>query len=138
MSLRNRLRADKSETDPAAKEAVQAPLVAARAAESKKAADVRVLDLRGISSFTDFFVVCSGANTRQIQAIADEVGQQLKKHGQTPLGVEGYDKSEWVLADYGDFIVHVFSQAARKFYDLERLWRTAKDIPLPTPGPGGA
>jgi ribosome-associated protein len=104
------------------------PLIAARAAESKKAIDVRVLDLRGISSFTDFFVICSGTNPRQIQAIADEVGLQLKKAGETPIGLEGYDTAEWVLADYGDFIVHVFSESARTFYDLERLWRQAKQL----------
>lgn len=132
------MRADQPGPDPAAEETTEAPLVAADAAGSKKAIDIRVLDLRGVSSFTDFFVVCSGANARQIQTIADEVGQQLKHQGRTPLGVEGYDKAEWVLADYGDFIVHVFSQAARKFYDLERLWRTAKEIPLPERDSGGA
>jgi ribosome-associated protein len=104
------------------------PLIAARAAESKKALDIRVLDLRETSTFTDFFVICSGANARQIQAIGDEVGLQLKKHGETPLGVEGYEKAEWILADYGDFIVHVFSPAAREFYGLERLWRQAKEV----------
>ncbi len=114
-------------------EALAAPLLAARAAESKKAVDVRVLDLREVSSFTDFFLICSGANSRQIQAIADEVTLQLKQNGRTPIGVEGYDKAEWVLADYGDFIVHVFSPAAREFYDLERLWRTAKSVPVPAP-----
>jgi ribosome-associated protein len=112
-------------------EAIAAPLIAARAAESKKAIDVRVLDLRGISSFTDFFVTCSGANARQIQAITDEVAQELKKAGQTGIGIEGYDTAEWVLADYGDFIVHVFSEKARGFYDLERLWRQAKEVPVP-------
>jgi ribosome-associated protein len=110
-----------------------APLVAARAAESKKALDIRVLDLRGISSFTDYFVICSGANLRQIQAIGDEVEAQLKKRGETPLGLEGYDRAEWILVDYGDFIVHVFSQPAREFYDLERLWRNAKPMPLESP-----
>ncbi len=112
-------------------EALAAPLAAARAAESKKAVDVRVLDLRDVSTFTDFFLLCSGTNARQIQAIADEVQQQLKAAGRSPIGVEGYDKAEWVLADYGDFIVHIFSPAARAFYDLERLWRTAKTVPVP-------
>ncbi len=108
-----------------------AAVIAAHAAESKKATNVRVLDLRGISTFTDYFVICSGANTRQIQTIADEVEAQLKKHGEHPLGIEGYDKADWVLADYGDFIVHVFSQQAREFYDLERLWRNAREITIP-------
>ncbi len=108
-----------------------AAVIAAHAAESKKALDIRVLDLRGISSFTDYFVVCSGSNSRQIQTITDEIEAQLKKHGERPIGIEGYDKADWVLADYGDFIVNVFSQQAREFYDLERLWRNAKEIKVP-------
>jgi ribosome-associated protein len=120
-----------SNNEPAENEALAAPLLAARAAESKKALDVRVLDLREVSSFTDFFLICSGANTRQIQAIADEVTLQLKQNGRTPIGVEGYEQAEWVLADYGDFILHIFSPAARTFYDLERLWRTARSVPVP-------
>jgi ribosome-associated protein len=99
-----------------------------RAAESKKATDIRVLDLRGITSFTDFFIICTGSNPRQIQAIADEVTLTLKKAGHAPLHVEGYDNAEWVLADFGDFIVHIFSERARLYYDLERLWRHAKLI----------
>jgi len=106
-------------------------MIAVRAAESKKAAEVRVFDLREVSTFTDFFVICSGANARQIQAICDEVELELKRAGELPLGVEGYDKAEWVLVDYGDFIVHVFSPAAREFYGLERLWRQAKELKLP-------
>lgn len=104
------------------------PVIAARAAESKKALDIRILDLRGVSSFTDFFVLCSGANIRQIQAISDEVEERLRKHGERPLGIEGYDRAEWILADYGDFIVHIFSQPAREFFDLERLWRNARQL----------
>ncbi len=121
------MRSKNPETEP--EEALAAPLIAARAADSKKATDLSLLDLRGISSFTDFFVICSGANARQIQAIADEVHGQLKQSGRLPIGVEGYDKAEWVLADYGDFIVHIFSPAARSFYELERLWRAAKPVP---------
>lgn len=105
--------------------------VALRAAESKKALRIQTLDLRGISSFTDYFVICSGTNIRQIQAISDEVELQLKRQGQQPLGIEGYERAEWILADYGDFIVHIFSEAARAFYDLERLWRHAKPVALP-------
>jgi ribosome-associated protein len=112
-------------------EAILAPLIAVRAAEAKKAVDIRAFDLRGVSSFTDFFVICSGSNARQIQAIADEVAAQLKKAGELPLGIEGYNTAEWILCDYGDFIVHVFSEKARGFYDLERLWRQAKEIQLP-------
>lgn len=105
--------------------------IAVRAAESKKASDIRVLDLRGITSFADFFVICTGANSRQIQAIADEVHLQLKKAGVLPLSVEGYDNADWVLADYGDTLVHIFSEKARAYYDLERLWRHAKDVSVP-------
>ena len=121
----------KSEDPTPARDEAAAPMIAVRAAESKKAAEVRVFDLREVSTFTDFFVICSGANARQIQAICDEVELELKRAGELPLGVEGYDKAEWVLVDYGDFIVHVFSPAAREFYGLERLWRQAKELKLP-------
>ena len=87
-----------------------------------------MLDVREATSFTDHFIICSGANTRQIQAIADEVQQQLKKEGEYPTSVEGYQNAEWVLVDYGDFVVHIFSQKARVYYDLERLWRDAKQV----------
>jgi ribosome-associated protein len=106
-------------------------LVAVRAAESKKATDLRVLDLTGITSFTDYFVVCTGANQRQIQAIADAIGQELKHRGEFPISVEGYKDAEWVLVDFGDFVVHVFSPRARTYYDLERLWRNAKSVAIP-------
>lgn len=90
-----------------------------------------VLDLRGITSFADYFVMCSGTNARQIQAIADEIGKRLDEDGERPKNVEGYQNAEWVLADYGDFIVHVFSEQARSYYDLERLWRDAKRVEIP-------
>jgi ribosome-associated protein len=106
-------------------------LAAVRAAESKKATDIKVLDLTGITSFTDYFVVCTGANSRQIQAISDEIGLQLKDRGDFPISVEGYREAEWVLVDYGDFLVHIFSPRARDYYDLERLWRNAKSIDIP-------
>ncbi len=107
-------------------------LVAVRAAESKKATDIRVLDLTGITSFADFFVICTGANQRQIQAIGDEVNLQMKRQaGELPLSTEGYDQAEWVLADYGDLLVHIFSPKAREYYDLERLWRSAKTVDIP-------
>jgi len=103
-------------------------LRALHAAGEKKAAEVTVLDLRDIASFTDYFVLASGANKRQVQAIADEVVEQLKRHGTRAARVEGYQNAEWVLVDYGDFIVHVFDHKARRFYDLERLWREAKRV----------
>jgi ribosome-associated protein len=107
-------------------------LLAVRAAESKKATDIRVLDLRPVTTFADTFVICSGTNSRQIQAIADEIERQLKQElGERPNSVEGYQNSEWVLLDYGDFVIHVFSEKARSFYDLERLWRDAHEIRIP-------
>lgn len=102
-----------------------------RAAESKQASDIKVLDLTGITSFTDYFVICTGSNSRQIQAIADEVGLQLKAQGELPLSLEGYDQAEWILIDYGDFLVHIFSEKARVNYDLERLWRAARALAIP-------
>jgi ribosome-associated protein len=76
-------------------------------------------------------VICTGANVRQVQAISDEIGQQLKKIGELPLSLEGYNQAEWILADYGDFIVHIFSPKAREYYNLERLWRNAKSVEIP-------
>jgi ribosome-associated protein len=107
-------------------------LIAVRAAESKKATDIRVLNLTGITSFADYFVICTGANQRQIQAISDEVGLQMKHQlGELPISVEGYNQAEWVLADYGDLLVHIFSPKSRDYYDLERLWRSAKPVEIP-------
>lgn len=103
-----------------------------RAAESKKAADITVLDLTGITSFADYFVVCTGANSRQVQAISDEVGQRMKHDaGELPVSVEGYSQAEWILADYGDLLIHIFSPKAREYYSLERLWRNAKTVDVP-------
>jgi ribosome-associated protein len=95
----------------------------------KKAEDISVLELeKNSGAFTDYFVVCSGSNPRQIQAISDEVEQRLAKTGLRPTHVEGYKQAEWVLLDYVDFVVHVFSEQARKYYDLERLWKSAKHV----------
>ncbi|MBV9265513.1 MAG: ribosome silencing factor [Acidobacteriaceae bacterium] len=105
--------------------------IAARAAESKKAEDLRVLDLREVTSFTDYFILCTVSNPRQGHAVSDEIHKQLKEIGELPVSQEGYEASEWILMDYGDFIVHIFSQTARSYYDLERLWRHAKSVDLP-------
>jgi len=121
-------------TTPTPPEAAAAPTweIAFHAAESKKAQNIRLLDLREVTSFADFFLICSGANQKQNQAIWDEVSRKLKeKAGEKPLNVEGYESAEWVLGDYGDLIIHVFSEKAREYYDLERLWRHAKEMPLP-------
>jgi ribosome-associated protein len=104
---------------------------AAQAADAKKAHDLRVLDLREVTSFTDFFVICSVTNPRQGQAVADEVHKQMKELGELPVSLEGYDQAEWILMDYGDFLVHIFSESARSYYDLERLWRHAKQLGTP-------
>src|SRR5258707_8474622 len=105
--------------------------LALHSASDKKALDLVLIDLREIATFTDYFVISSGANQRQVQAIADEVVEKLKKAGTPAARVEGYRTAEWVLVDYGDFIVHVFEDKARKFYDLERLWRDGKRIEVP-------
>ena len=107
--------------------------LAIRAAADKKAFDIVALDLREIASFTEFFIIASGANQRQVQAIADDVNEQLKKQLQTrPVRMEGYNAAEWVLLDYGDFIFHIFNKESREFYDLARLWRDARKVDLPT------
>jgi len=105
--------------------------VAAEAALSRKAEDVVVLDIGAISSFTDHFVICNGTNSRQTQAIAGAVEDTLRENGLRPLGIEGMQKGEWILMDYGDFIVHIFSPEKRTFFDLERLWKTAPRVEVP-------
>lgn len=87
--------------------------------------------MRPVTSFADYFVICSGANQRQIQAIADEVERALKANDERPNSVEGYTNAEWVLMDYGDMVVHVFTETARSYYDLDRLWRDATELPVP-------
>ena len=99
---------------------------AIQACLEKKAEELSILEMeKGSGAFTDYFVLCSGTNPRQVQAIADEVELRLKNAGMRPSHVEGYKQAEWVLVDYVDFVVHVFSEKARKFYDLERLWKSA-------------
>lgn len=106
-------------------------LMALSAAAEKKAINSVVLDLREIASFTDYFVITSGSNERQVQAISDGIVDTLKKAGSAAARVEGYKTAEWILLDYGDFVVHVFDEKARAFYDLERLWRESKRVELP-------
>jgi ribosome-associated protein len=101
---------------------------AIQACLDKKAEELSILEMEKGSAFTDYFVLCSGTNPRQVQAIADEVELRLKTAGLRPAHVEGYRQAEWILVDYVDFVVHVFSEKARKFYDLERLWKTAKRL----------
>lgn len=101
---------------------------AARAADEKKAKDVLVLRLSAITEFTDYFIICSGNSTRQTQAIADAVTEELKKVKTRPMHTEGYNNGEWILIDYGAFVVHIFTDESRRFYDLERLWRDAERV----------
>jgi ribosome-associated protein len=106
-------------------------LMALGAAAEKKAINSVVLDLREIASFTDYFVITSGSNERQVQAISDGIVDTLKKAGSAAARIEGYKTAEWILLDYGDFVVHVFDEKARIFYDLERLWRESRRVELP-------
>jgi ribosome-associated protein len=101
------------------------------AALEHKALDVKVLELAGLCSFTDYFLICSGTSTRHTQAICDAILEQLKKTGTTPAHREGYAQAEWILLDYLAFVVHIFIERTRNFYDLERLWKTAPRVPLP-------
>jgi ribosome-associated protein len=113
--------------------------LAVQAARDKKAFDVQVLDLRSVDGFTDFFVICSGKNARQVQAIADAIEDALRQEQVKPAHVEGFERANWVLLDYFDFVVHVFSSERREFYALERLWGSAERASLPdeVPRPRG-
>ena len=104
---------------------------AVQAAQNRKALDLNVLDLKGICSFTDYFVICTGTSNRHTQAISDAVVEELKRSGIRPAHIEGYNRAEWILLDYLGFVVHIFLEPARHFYDLERLWKTAKRVPVP-------
>src|SRR5688572_15219391 len=99
-----------------------------RVAADKKAMQVLVLDMRDASSMTDYFLICSGGSERQVQAIADAIDEQLSQSGIASLGVEGYREGHWILMDYGDLIVHIFSGETREFYGLERLWANAPKL----------
>ena len=114
-------------TPPRMPKAINAGIAAAF---DKKAGDVVIMDLRKASSFTDFFVLCTGQNMRQVKAIAESIEAELKKEGLRPSLVEGYNKAEWVLLDYFDFIFHIFTPSTREFYGLERLWGSAERIPV--------
>ena len=109
----------------------KAVAAAIEAARDKKASGVVVLDLKKAGAFTDYFVICSASNPRQVQAIADAVEDALKAQKQRPSLVEGYGRAEWILLDYFDFVIHVFSKHARDFYGLDRLWGSATRIEFP-------
>ncbi len=101
-----------------------------KAVKGKKATDLVVLDVRGLTSIADFFIICSGSSNRQVMAIAEFIQVDLKKHGIKPLGIEGIKEGHWVLLDYGHVIIHVFYEPLRSFYDLEGLWTDAKRITI--------
>jgi ribosome-associated protein len=99
--------------------------------DSKKAMDIRVLDISKVSTFTNYFIICSGANDKHIQTLADELREKLKAgQGLSPAHIEGYSHAQWVLLDYFDFIVHIFSMEAREYYELENLWTDGTDMPV--------
>ena len=102
--------------------------IALKAADDKKAYDLLALDISGIASFASYFLFCTGDSSRQMQAIADEIEKQLKIAGIHSSHIEGYQNSEWILLDYFDLVIHIFSKEARAFYDLERLWRDGKKL----------
>ncbi|HET6933311.1 MAG TPA: ribosome silencing factor [Candidatus Angelobacter sp.] len=103
--------------------------LAVDAVQSKKGEQLVILEMdRNAGAFTDYFVLCTGTNPRQIQAISDEIEKQLAQDGTRPNSLEGYNQAEWVLLDYVDFVVHIFSERARSFYDLERLWKSARRL----------
>ncbi|MGI6002009.1 MAG: ribosome silencing factor [Lachnospiraceae bacterium] len=102
--------------------------LAIRALDDKKGIDVRVIDISEVSVIADYFIIASGTNAHQVQALADNVEEQLGKAGYTPRQIEGYGSASWVLLDYNDIIVHVFTNDSRSFYDLERIWRDGKMV----------
>ena len=102
--------------------------LAIAALEDKKANDVRVIDIAGVSVIADYFVIASGSNTNQVQAMADSVREALGIAGYGPRQIEGYGAANWILMDYNDIIVHIFSDESRTFYDLERIWRDGKEV----------
>ena len=128
-----RPKADSRPKKPAAPRLPADVKLVVAAALDKKAIDVVALDLRKASAFTDFFVICTGGNLRQVKAIADGVEEALRAKGLKPALTEGYSRGDWVLIDYFDFIVHIFSPQTREFYGLERLWGDAKRIEIPSP-----
>jgi ribosome-associated protein len=114
---------------------LQIALLAAEAADSKKSFDILVLDLRGLTSIADYFVICTAGSTTQVDAIADGIGHALAQEGRRPSHIEGKPSSTWVLMDYGDVVVHIFDEHTRSYYSLERLWGDAPSIPLSSLAP---
>jgi ribosome-associated protein len=108
---------------------------AVEAAQDKQAVDITVLNLSGAGAFAEYFLLCSGQSQPQIQAIGEAIEEKLHRQGRRVAHREGKSSAEWVLLDYGDFVVHIFSERARQYYDLERLWRSAERMTFPAPSP---
>ena len=102
--------------------------ICAEAAEDKKAENLVILDVTGVTNFTDYFIIASGTSDRQVQAIADSIQEKMKGHKILPIGIEGYSEGKWILMDYDDVIIHVFYEPIRELYDLEKLWHDAKKV----------
>lgn len=109
-------------------ESLEMAKIAYHALEEKKAQAIRVIDIRDISVIADYFIIANGTNKNQVQAIADEVEEELHNAGYDPKGNEGYSYANWILLDYHDIVVHIFDQENRLFYDLERIWRDGKEV----------
>lgn len=110
---------------------------AVEAAQDKQAVDITVLNLSGAGAFAEYFLLCSGQSQPQIQAIGESIEERLEREGRRVVHREGKSSAEWVLLDYGDFVVHIFSERARQYYDLERLWRSAERVTFPAPASHG-
>ena len=104
--------------------------LACDALEDKKALDVKVIGLEKISTLADYFIIASGANRNQVQAMGDNVDEMLGRAGHQPKQVEGYQSANWILMDYGDIVIHIFDEENRLFYDLERIWRDGQSVEL--------
>ena len=112
-----------------AAEALELARACARLADEKKAKDIQILDLRGLSPVTSHFVIATGINRRQIHAITEDIVKEVKRRGQLPIGVEGKEEARWVLVDLGDVIIHLMAPEAREYYALEMLWGDAAEVP---------
>ena len=129
--MANHARVERAAPARATDESLQAAVSAAHAGLEKKAEHVRILDVRGLASYTDFLVLMTATSDRQVGAVADAVDGQLRKLGHRPIGVEGQGAGNWILIDAGDVVVHVFQEDARGFYDLDSLWSDARTVPVP-------
>lgn len=108
----------------------EAALAAVRTAINQKGLDARALDLRDVSDIADYFIIVSGTSDRHVQGIADKIREELRQHGETPVGTSGYETAEWILLDYGNIVVHVFYEPTRQYYAFDELWRGAKRLEL--------